>query len=198
MPKLTLETLARQLRAITERLDALDRPPDRPAPVAAKPGADFALAETLAARRGAPYEAGKQRGAVAYGGGLEIGGRMYMWQIERPVPGLLALDPASYTHVLASLAHPQRWRLLVALIEAPRTSAELQAVIGSPSPGPLYHHLRELLALGVVVQHERSYSVPARHVVPILVAIALAIDLGAREATPPPPPSEPKRRAKRR
>ncbi|MBZ0236146.1 MAG: winged helix-turn-helix domain-containing protein, partial [Deltaproteobacteria bacterium] len=140
--------------------------------------------------------AAHQRGAVAYGGGLELDGREYLWQIERPVPGLLALDPDGYAHVLAALAHPHRWRLLVALVEAPRSAAELQQVIGSASPGPLYHHLRDLLALGIVVQRDRHYTVPARHVVPLLTAIALAIDLGARPSSEPPaapPPSPPKR-----
>jgi DNA-binding transcriptional ArsR family regulator len=96
------------------------------------------------------------------------------------VPGLLALDPTAPAEVLATLAHPHRLRLLLALIDRPRTAAELQAVIGSSSPGPLYHHLRDLLALGVVVHKDRAYHVGARHVVPLLTAIAVAIDLGAR------------------
>lgn len=183
----SLEELARQVRQLTRRLDELDEakagpPAPAPAPVARAGGDDLGLAETLARRRGQPYERDNQRGAIAYGGGLELDGREYLWQIERPVPGLLALDPDSYAHVLAALAHPHRWRLLVALVEAPRSAAELQKIIGSASPGPLYHHLRELLALGIVAQRDRHYTVPARHVVPLLTAIALAIDLGARRA----------------
>lgn len=192
----TLGSLAAQIAALAERVDQLaaqDRRGDpslaraapssagKPArrPALAGPG-DLDLAEVLASRRGPPYESGAQRGAVAYGGALAIEGREYLWAIERPAPALLALDPEQPAEVLATLAHPHRLRLLLALIEAPRSAAELQSVIGSSSPGPLYHHLRDLLALGVVVQRDRTYHVQARHVIPLLTAIALAHDLGAR------------------
>jgi hypothetical protein len=195
-PVPTVSELARQVRELTRRLDALA---ERPAPTSAPAiGSDLGLAETLARRSGTPYEAGTRRGAIAYGGGVAIDGREYLWEIERPVPGLLALDPDAYTPVLASLAHPHRWRLLVAMIEAPRTAAELQAAIGSASPGPLYHHLRELLALGLVAQRDRHYFVPARHVVPLLCAITLAIDLGARAGVEPVIEDKPSGAAKRK
>jgi DNA-binding transcriptional ArsR family regulator len=183
----TLDGLAGQVAALSRRLDELAGPGPSAAtrpPALAAGGDDLGLADALAARRGAPYEAGTRRGAVAYGGGVSIDGREYLWQVERPVPGLLALDPTGPAEVLATLAHPHRLRLLLALIEAPRTAAELQAIIGSSSPGPLYHHLRDLLALGIVVQRERAYLVATRHVVPLLAAIAIAIDLGARRANP--------------
>ena len=187
----TLGGLAAQVAALTRRLDELagagagaDASGGAPRVTLAAGGDDLGLADVLAARTGSPYEAAGKRGAIAYGGGLAIEGREYLWQVERPLPGLLALDPTGPAEVLAMLAHPHRLRLLLALVEAPRTAAELQAVIGSSSPGPLYHHLRDLLALGVVVQKDRSYQVQARHVVPLLTAIAVAIDLGARRANP--------------
>jgi DNA-binding transcriptional ArsR family regulator len=121
-----------------------------------------------------------RRGPVVYGGCVEAGGREYLWALERPIAGLLALDPAWPAQVLATLAHPQRLRLLLALVEEPRTAAELQRVIESRSPGPLYHHLRDLLAIGVVAQHERRYLVPARHVVPLLAVLTAVLDVGAR------------------
>ena len=48
--------------------------------------------------------------------------------------------------VLALLGSAPRLRILLALIDAPRTAAELQRLIRSKSPGPVYHHLRDLLA----------------------------------------------------
>ena len=117
---------------------------------------------------------------MLYAGGVTAGGAEYLWAIERPLGDLLEIDPDAPAHVLATLAHPQRLRILIALVDRPRTAAELQKVIGSRSPGPLYHHLRDLLALGVVAQRERRYEVPARHVVPLLAAISLTIDLAAR------------------
>ncbi len=182
MPKKpTLEQLAARVDALARKVEALARAPKRRPPVEAGPSADDLL--TLLERR---RHASRDAGTIAYGGSVELSGREYLWGIERPVPGLLGLDPDAPAHVLATLAHPQRLRLLVALIEQPRTAAELQEVIGSKSPGPLYHHLRDLLALGVVTQADRRYTVPARHVVPLLTALALAIDLGARRSEDPP------------
>jgi hypothetical protein len=179
----TLTDLAAQVAALTRRLDELApaAPPTGPPPaLPAPPAGDTDVAEALAGRRGAPYEDGAVRGAVAYAGGVRLAGRELVWQIERPLPALLALDAAGPAEVLAALAHPHRVRILLALLAAPRTSAELQGIIGSSSPGPLYHHLRDLVTLGVVVQAERSYQIPPRHVVPLLAILAITIDLAAR------------------
>jgi DNA-binding transcriptional ArsR family regulator len=180
-----VEQLAARVDALTRKVAALERPPARrEALVEASPTGDDLL-QLLERRRAAgKRDPQGRRGAVVYGGSLELAGREYLWAMERPATGLLALDPEVPAQVLATLAHPQRLRLLLALIEEPRTAAELQQVIGSKSPGPLYHHLRDLLALGVVAQQERRYVVPARHVVPLLAALALAIDLGARPQEP--------------
>jgi DNA-binding transcriptional ArsR family regulator len=180
--KPTVEQLAARIDALTRRVAALERPARARAgpPVTAGPAGDDLL-QVLERRRLATGDAG----SVAYGGSVAIAGREYLWGVERPVAGLVELDPDALAEVLATLAHPQRLRLLLALIAEPRSAAELQEVIGSKSPGPLYHHLRDLLALGVVAQQDRRYSVPARHVVPLLTALALTIDLGARRSEPP-------------
>jgi hypothetical protein len=195
----TVAEIAAQVAALTRRLDALTAPPPGEGALAPLPAlGDVAMAEALGGRRGAPYEEGARRGAVAYAGGATIAGREYLWQVERPLPALLDLDGAGPAAVLAALAHPHRVRLLLALLAAPRGAAELQAIIGSSSPGPLYHHLKDLLALGVVVQADKAYQVPARHVVPLLTVIAITLDLGARRAAaasdaapPPAPPTAP-------
>jgi DNA-binding transcriptional ArsR family regulator len=183
----TLQQLASRVDELTRKVAALEKPAGRgtgrkhkePAALTTATGDD--LLRLVERRRSAqPRDKRGRRGAVVYAGSLELSGAEYLWGIERPLTALLELDPERPAHILATLAHPQRLRLLVALIEQPRTAAELQKVIGGRSPGPLYHHLRELLALGVVAQRERHYIVPARHVVPLLAALALAVDLGAR------------------
>jgi DNA-binding transcriptional ArsR family regulator len=179
------DPLAVRIDELARRVAALERAPARRSAPAAEASTGDDLLQLLERRRaGARRDARGRRGAVVYGGSLELSGREYLWAIERPAAALLALDPAAPAHVLATLAHPQRLRLLLSLIEQPRTAAELQQVIGSKSPGPLYHHLRDLLTLGVVEQADRRYAVPARHVVPLLAALALAIDLGARRSPP--------------
>src|SRR5262245_52484328 len=126
----TLDQLAAQVRTLTRKVAALEgggRARPRPPVPAAAAGDD--LLKLVSGRRGAPWEDGDRRGAVVYGGDVAIAGATYLWGIERPVPGLLGLDPAGPAEVLAALAHPHRLRLLVALIERPRTAAELQKII---------------------------------------------------------------------
>ncbi len=65
-----------------------------------------------------------------------------------------------------------------ALLQQPRTSQDLQAILGVSSPGQLYHHLKELLAAGIVTQTSRShYEIGERQVVPVLAALAAVSDL---------------------
>jgi len=186
----TVQQLAARLDALTRKVAALEQSVEGPRAKAsgrraeqatpAEPAGDDLLRLVERRRVAQARDARGRRGAIVYGGSLELAGAEYLWGIERPLAGLLSLDLERTAHVLATLAHPQRLRLLLAVIEQPRTAAELQKVLGSKSPGPLYHHLRDLLALGVVVQQDRRYAVPPRHVVPLLAALALALDLGAR------------------
>lgn len=203
----TLSQLATQVAALTKKLAAIeatteseraastartaraDAKPARPAkPTAASPASAASVA-TLPAddllalverRQAAPKKRGARGGAVVYGGAVSAGGGEFLWAIERPAANLLDLDPTRIAAVLALLGSAPRVRILLALVDAPRTAADLQRLLASKSPGPVYHHLKDLLAMGVVTQVDRRYVVPARHVVPILTACALAIDLGAR------------------
>jgi DNA-binding transcriptional ArsR family regulator len=175
--------LAAQLADLARRVAALEKtgvsPPKKRARGGALDGDD--LLKLLERRREeAPRDRRGRGGVVAYGGSIAVGKAEYLWAIERPLASVLDGDLETAAHVLATLANPQRLRILVALVEQPRTAAELQKVIASKSPGPLYHHLRDLLALGVVAQQDRRYVIPARHVVPLLAALTLTIDLAAR------------------
>jgi DNA-binding transcriptional ArsR family regulator len=106
----------------------------------------------------------------------------------------MEIDPTLVTRTLATLGHPSRLLLLRALLPAPRSSQQLQEVLGVSSPGQLYHHLKDLLAAGLVRQTARSqYEIASHHVIPLLVIFAAATgftagapDLGApSEATTP-------------
>src|SRR5262245_15347339 len=112
----TLDQLAAQVRTLTRKVATLERSgagsrPRPRAPVPAAAGGDDLL-KLVSGRRGAPWEDGDRRGAVVYGGDVAIAGATYLWGIERPVPGLLGLDPTGPAEVLAALAHPHRLRLL--------------------------------------------------------------------------------------
>jgi len=123
------------------------------------------------------------RGAVVYAGVSRFGDRESLWIKEHGVPELLDLDPRGLARVLAALAHPARLTLARALVQAPRTSQELQEVIGTASAGQLYHHLKDLVAAGVVNQAVRSrYEIAPEHTIPLLALLAAAGDLLHGEA----------------
>jgi DNA-binding HxlR family transcriptional regulator len=162
------------------KLEGRLRPSTSPPALAATSPVDAGVVELLRGRTGGPYRRGKHRGAVLYAGAVAIGEREYLWEMERPVPGLLAVSSDSIATILAALASAQRLQLLRALVGGPRSSRQLQQALGVPSPGHLYHHLKELLAAGIVEKRDRTaYQLPARCVVPLLAVVAATFDLGA-------------------
>ena len=117
-------------------------------------------------------------GAITYAGVARFGADRLAWQMTHLVPELLARDDVLVARQLAAVASPVRLRILRELSGGPLQTHELQARLDEPSAGQLYHHLRELLATGLVSQPRRSmYEVPDRAVVPILTLIACASDL---------------------
>lgn len=177
------ESLEARVAALTLRVEELEREgrrrPERGARIpAAALGSDLALLEQLRQRQGSRYRTKQMRGAIAYGGAVVFGEREYLWIREHPLPEITKLEPDRLAQALATLGHPSRLVLLRALLQRACTSQELQAVLGVSSPGQLYHHLKELLATGIVTQTRRShYEIAARQVVPILVVLAAAADL---------------------
>ena len=88
-------------------------------------------------------------------------------------------DPGTIATVLGSLGSPARLTLLTALVDAPRSSPELQEALGESSTGQLYHHLRDLQAAGLIHQPKRGrYEIVAHTVVPLLTILAAARDIG--------------------
>ena len=89
------------------------------------------------------------------------------------LPQRLGIPEADWAPTPASVQAVVR-----ALVQGAHTSQELQAILGVSSPGQLYHHLKELLAVGIVTQTGRShYEVAALQVVPLLAILAAAFDL---------------------
>lgn len=165
--------LAARVEALEARLEA------RPALPALSPS-DAGLVELLRTREGGPYERGGRRGAVVYAGAVEIAEREYLWEMERPAPGLMDVPDDEIAAILSVLASPQRLATLKALLSGPKSSNDLQTALGVSSPGQLYHHLDKLLAAGIVEQTRRSlYQIAARHVIPVLAVIAISVDLAA-------------------
>jgi DNA-binding transcriptional ArsR family regulator len=117
-------------------------------------------------------------GSVSYSGDARFGDDRLAWKRVHRVGDLLTLDESVLARQLTALASPVRIRILRELSSGALQTAELQARLDEPSAGQLYHHLRELLAAGLVTQPRRSlYEVPDRAVIPLLALIACAHDL---------------------
>jgi DNA-binding transcriptional ArsR family regulator len=177
------------------RLDDLERrvaalEANAPATGAAEPTplADLKALDDLRRRDGPRYTRGRMRGAVTYAGSAKLGEEEVLWAGERGLAQIWDLGLAEVARLLAALGHPARLALVRALLVGERSSQELQEVIGSGSAGQLYHHLKDLLAAGVVDQAGRSrYRISVGRIVPLLVIFAAAGDV----ARPHDPEHEP-------
>jgi DNA-binding HxlR family transcriptional regulator len=117
-------------------------------------------------------------GAVAYAGGTRLGEHEQMWTREHDIDDLRAADWDQAARTLDRLGSPARLALLAALLSGPRHRQELQDALGEGSTGHLYHHLRDLQAAGLVVQHRRGeHRLAPQAVVPLLAIVAAALDL---------------------
>jgi DNA-binding transcriptional ArsR family regulator len=88
--------------------------------------------------------------------------------------------------VLAALGNGTRLRIVVELLQGPVGTGDLAARLDWASSGQLFHHLRELLAAGVVHQPARgTYAIPRQHVVPLLALLSAAIDVAMPTALEP-------------
>ena len=118
-------------------------------------------------------------GAVAYAGGAQLGEHEHLWTREHDVEALRDADWAPAARTLDRLGSPARLALLATLLSGPRGRQELQEALGEGSTGHLYHHLRDLQAAGLVVQHRRGeHRLAPQAVVPLLAIVAAALDLG--------------------
>ena len=178
---------ASRLDDLERRVAALEA--SAPAMAAGEPAplADLKALDDLRRRDGPRYSRGRMRGAVTYAGSARLGDEEVLWAGERGLAQIWDMDLAEVATLLAALGHPARLALVRALLVGERSSQELQEVIGSGSAGQLYHHLKDLLAAGVVDQAGRSrYRISAGRIVPLLVIFAAAGDV----ARPHDPASE--------
>jgi DNA-binding transcriptional ArsR family regulator len=170
--------LERQLQEISDRLAALERatgqpmPPPAPAPQA-----------PAAAWVGPPAPddgPGGEQASFSYSGQGWFGRNRMLIQQRGRLSDILDAEPEPVAKVFAGLASPARIILLRALLQGPRTSQQLRAELDDPSVGQLYHHLRELLAAGLINQPGRSlYAIPRGAEVAFCVEIMAALQMSA-------------------
>lgn len=96
---------------------------------------------------------------------------------------LFALPADGAMRVLAALSSAPRLALYRAALAGPVTSADLMAAAGLNTTGQLYHHLRELVGVGLMVQGGRDHYAVVRERVPAARAIFRAA-LGIAQIAP--------------
>jgi DNA-binding HxlR family transcriptional regulator len=175
--------LERQMSEVTRRLASLERTAPRAG--AARPLGEHREDPGLPAT--GPDQAGAEA-TVAFSGKGQFGAQRVMINQRATLSQVLAADPEGVTRVFAGLASPARLALLRALVHGPCSSQQLREELDDPSAGQLYHHLRELLAAGLVIQPSRSvYAIPPGKVVTVCVAISAAAHLMSTSHQYPPP-----------
>jgi DNA-binding transcriptional ArsR family regulator len=158
-------TVQQRLKAIEERLSALEQTPT-PLPRKEKLWALNYL------EKHAP-----DSGSVVYAGtvNVETMGH-YIWQVSLPTENILQQPWSEAASALAALAHPVRLELLKMILQGKRTSQELQALAGLGTTGQLYHHLKELQAAGWLKAESRgTYRVVAERMIPLLAIVLAAL-----------------------
>jgi len=148
--------LARQVADLTRRVDRLEGKASEVAPLTAKD----------------PH--------VTYSGtGPWRGGRV-AWQIIRGWEAVLDETSERSAGLFNALANPSRLRIVAELISAGEevSTAGLAHRLDQPSTGQLFHHLKELLAAGVIYQPVRgTYAIRREHAVPLLTILCAALDI---------------------
>ena len=119
-------------------------------------------------------------GTVLYVGAGNTAGGPVAWQMDRPWRDLAGVDPTSIARLLGALGNAQRLRVVQLLVDGPMSTATLTASLEEPSSGQLFHHLKELLAAGLIYQPQRgTYALRQQHIVPILTVISCGLDLAS-------------------
>lgn len=176
-----------QIRALTDRLTALERTVSRngmPARPATGAVADDSAPE---APVGEPGDA-----VLRYSGEGHFGSHRLRVFRRADLQSVLDVDPGLVTREFAALASPVRLALLRALLDGPLTSLQLREELDAGSVGQLYHHLKDLLAAGLVIQPARNrYAIHPTKVVAVCVLIMAATHLAETSHQVPSPPPGP-------
>ena len=133
------------------------------------------------------------QGTLSYAGAIQLTGRPFQFQQRLPAQTLFEAAPEQLAQIFAALSSPHRVIILRTLCERACTAQQLQEVLGMGSAGQLYHHLKELVAAGLITQRERSsaYTIEPTKVIPICAALMVAFSLATflRRSEPSTSPS---------
>lgn len=176
-PQDRLHTLEEQMAAFHTRLTALEEQvSSQRQEEAASP---FPQASGPSSHELHPPQTGTLQGTLRYAGSIQIGERPFRFQQTLTIASIFEAAPEVFAQIFAALASPHRIIILRTLCERACTAQQLQEVLGMGSSGQLYHHLKELMAAGLITQRERSsaYTIDPAKVIPICAALSVAFSL---------------------
>ena len=104
---------------------------------------------------------------------------------------IFAVSLENAVRVLAALSSTPRLALYRAALDGPVASAALMAAAGLNTTGQLYHHLRELVGVGLMAQEGRDRYAAVQERIPAVRAILRAALNLAQIAPPAVSPSAP-------
>jgi DNA-binding transcriptional ArsR family regulator len=179
-PQDRLAALEEQVAVLWDRLTALEEQISA-AVSAGAPMTSFQARTAISppASEAPTSQEGTIQGTLSYAGTIQLAGRPFRFQQRLPAQSLFEAAPDLLAQMFAALASPHRVIILRTLCEKPCTAQQLQEVLGMGSAGQLYHHLKELLAAGLITQRERSsaYTIEPAKVIPICAAMMVAFSL---------------------
>ncbi|HXR66283.1 MAG TPA: helix-turn-helix domain-containing protein [Ktedonobacteraceae bacterium] len=118
------------------------------------------------------------QGVLSCEGSVQFAEQDVHWRRRLALQSIFAASPELLAQLFAALSSPHRVIILRTLCEGPRTSQQLQELLGMGSAGQLYHHLKELLATGLILQRGRSaYTIEPTKVIPVCIALMMAFCL---------------------
>lgn len=163
--------MSQSLADLSRRVAALERA----AQPQAAPPADAPVLEHLVQRLTGGADA---TSTLRYAGVGGWDGQTLAWQTERDWEEVLGAPAERVAAVLGALGSPIRVRITAELLRRSLTTAELAERLDQPSSGQLFHHLKELLAVGVIHQPLRgTYAVREQQVIPLLAVLSAVLDI---------------------
>jgi DNA-binding transcriptional ArsR family regulator len=169
--------LAAAVDALTERVSRLER--TRPAS-GASAVTDGSLVRRMLDELWDTADGSAPDGRIVYAGAGPWADGTVAWQIGRGWADIGEAGEDAIASLFGALANPHRIRILRELVTGPVSTSELAERLDQPSSGQLFHHLKELLAAGVIYQPERgTYAIRREDVIPVLAALSCAIDLAS-------------------
>ena len=121
-------------------------------------------------------------GYVTYFGSYVSGERQSIWARSNVDAGKLLqlMENGIATKVLACIGSSDRLNMLLALLRAPRTAAQLVEQCGYNTTGQVYHHLKPLLAADLVIEDSQTrgtYVIQPHRVQGIIMLLAGISDM---------------------